>query len=189
MSVRTLCKEDWELLKQLFIRMTAETPTAFSGTLADLEKQTDQEWQTLATNIEASPNMDGLFIESDSEACGFVTAAILTKQRLARFEGQPEEESAELSDTTILGRMWVQAEIRGQGIAQSLIQSVLDWAQAKQQRRVLLAVTDGNERARRCYVSAGFVPTGFSMPHPSYPELTIHWMDFVFEIPQSSESR
>jgi RimJ/RimL family protein N-acetyltransferase len=178
-TIRTLRGDEGTLLKQLFITMSVETPTAFAGTVQELEQRSDAEWLEFATSIASSPNMEAFVVENDGDVQGFVTGAILTKKRLAMFENTTSEDEG-LSDTTILGRMWVAPEARGQRIAQVLIDAVLDWAREKGQRRVTLAVSDGNVPASRAYERAGFVPTGHSIPHPNYPELPIHRMEFVF---------
>lgn len=180
-TLRRVREDDDKLVKALFITMSTETPTAFSGTVADLQNFSDESWQQWSTNVSTSPNMEGFVAEDNGEACGFVTGSVLTHVRLATFEAQSTSGEVDaLSDTTMLGRMWVAPHYRGQGIGQLLIRAVLDWAKEKNQRRVLLAVSDGNEAALRIYARAGFVPTGYSIPHPNYPELPIHMMEFIF---------
>jgi GNAT superfamily N-acetyltransferase len=179
-TVRTLRQEEGQLLKELFIRMTTETPTAYRGRLAELEQNTDADWQGMAEHVATSPNMDAFVAENEVQTCGFVSGTIVTEELLAIIEGRKAGDNGEmLTDTTLLGRMWVAPHARSQGLGQALIQAILSWAIEKKQRRVMLAITEGNERALRCYTRANFVPTGFSMPHASYPELTIHFMEYL----------
>jgi GNAT superfamily N-acetyltransferase len=167
------------LLKDLFIRMTAETPAAFRGTLAELQERTDEGWQGLAEYVANSPNVEGFVAENESGACGFVSGAVASNHQLAEIEGRQEDGDGDaLTDTTLLGRMWVAPHMRSQGIGQELIRAVIEWAREKKQRRVMLAVTEGNDRALRSYVRAEFKSTPFSLPHPNYPELKINFMEY-----------
>ena len=60
-------------------------------------------------------------------------------------------------DDVELVSVWVAPEARGAGVADALVAAVVDWAG---DRDVVLAVMDGNERARRLYERCGFVATG-----------------------------
>jgi GNAT superfamily N-acetyltransferase len=119
------------------------------------------------------------FVAEDSgKAYAFVAASILSKQAIAEAEGsQDGAEADELSDTTILSRMWVAPQNRHQGLGQALIQAVTLWAKAHNQRRVVLGVTEGNEIAKRCYLRAGFVPNALVFPHPWHPDLKVYGME------------
>lgn len=180
MQVRVLRSDEGQLLKDLFIRMSAETPTAYRGTLAELEARTDEGWQGLAAYVADSPNVEAFVAENDTEAYGFVSGAIITNHQLAEIEGREDGPNGDaLADTALLGRMWVAPHMRSQGIGQELIRAVIVWARAKNQRRVVLAVTEGNERALRAYVRAEFKPTPFSLSHPDYPELKVNFMEYA----------
>ena len=56
--------------------------------------------------------------------------------------------------------MWVDPELRGQGIGQRLIIAVAEWAAARRCREVYLFVQETNVHAQRLYEQAGFQPTG-----------------------------
>jgi ribosomal protein S18 acetylase RimI-like enzyme len=178
--VRTLTVNDGELLKEIFMRMTTESPTSFRATLAELEQRTDAEWQSLARYVAESPSGEGYVAEEHGELCGFVAGNLLTEARLAEIEGRPIQDQGDaLTGTATLGSMWVAPDKRSQGIGQMLIQAVLVWAKAKDQRRVILAVTEGNDRALRAYTRANFLPTRYSLDHPSYPGVQINFMEYM----------
>lgn len=180
MQVRVLRSDEGPLLKDLFIRMSVETPTAYRGTLAELEARTDEDWLGLAAYVADSPNLEAFVAENDTETYGFVIGAVITNRHLAEIEGREDGADGDaLADTALLGRMWVAPHRRSQGIGQELIRAVIAWARAKNQRRVMLAVTEGNERALRAYVRAEFTPTPFSLPHPDYPELKVKFMEYL----------
>jgi ribosomal protein S18 acetylase RimI-like enzyme len=52
--------------------------------------------------------------------------------------------------------MWVAPAARGSGLADRLIDAVVDWARANEASEVTLGVTPGNDRARRVYLRYGF---------------------------------
>ena len=56
--------------------------------------------------------------------------------------------------------MWVDPEVRGQGVAERLIRAVADWAAERGCREVFLFAQETNVRAQRLYERAGFRPTG-----------------------------
>ena len=179
MNVRPLRSDEGQLLKDMSIKMCTEVPTAYRLTLAEAEARTDQQWQQLAAESASSSTMESFVGEFSGEPCGFVTGSVLPQYFLAMIEGR-EVEAADhsLTDTTILGSMWVAPHMRGQGLAQLLIQAVLTWAKENNQHRVMLAVTRGNERALRCYVRFQFIPTGFALSHPVH-DVVVDFMEYV----------
>jgi RimJ/RimL family protein N-acetyltransferase len=179
MNVRPLRSDEGQLLKDLSIKMCTEVPTAYRLTLAEAEARTDEQWQQLAAESVSSPNMESFVGEFSGEPCGFVMGTVLPQHVLAMIEGREvEHASHDLTDTTLLGSMWVAPHVRGQGLAQLLIQAVLTWAKENNQRRVMLAVTQGNEKALRCYVRFQFMPTGFALAHPVH-DVVVDFMDYV----------
>jgi ribosomal protein S18 acetylase RimI-like enzyme len=62
-------------------------------------------------------------------------------------------------DTLVVG-MYVAPEARGQGCAQRLLDAIADLASHRQDRRLVLEVSESNLRAASCYRSYGFVETG-----------------------------
>jgi ribosomal protein S18 acetylase RimI-like enzyme len=63
--------------------------------------------------------------------------------------------------------MWVAGHARGSGVADALVDQVLDDARHRGLDRVTLEVAEGNLPARRLYERRGFRPTGHtgSLPH------------------------
>jgi tRNA-Thr(GGU) m(6)t(6)A37 methyltransferase TsaA len=60
----------------------------------------------------------------------------------------------------LLISMWVHPDLRGTRAADSLVESVLGWAEAEGLAELRLHVGKHNDRARRCYERNGFRPTG-----------------------------
>lgn len=185
MNVRPLRGDEGQLLKRLSIAMCAEVPTAFYLTTAEAEARTDEMWQQLAEEFASSPDKEAFVGENSGDPCGFVSATRLPRHMVALVEGQGEhdesrdEDGDELTDTTLLGSMYVAPNVRGQGLAQCLIEAVLSWARENNQRRVVLGVTQGNERALRCYIRAEFLPMGVSVPHMKFEGVMIDLMEYV----------
>lgn len=188
-TIRTLRADEAPLLKKLYVEMSDETPTAYGDRPDQIAEWSDEKWQEMATAFATLPayvayvaesqevNQEGA--TSELRAAGFVAAFIISEGELNAILGQsPPDNPDALTQTTILTRMWVASHLRGQGQAHQLIARVLEWAKAKGQARVLLGVTDDNERASRSYARAGFAMTGLTLPHPGYAEHTINAMGY-----------
>jgi ribosomal protein S18 acetylase RimI-like enzyme len=74
-------------------------------------------------------------------------------------------------DETNLIAMYVAPRARGRGVGERLVRAVLDEAQRRGRRRVVLQVTDDNAPARALYERMGFRLTGGRTPHPRRPDL------------------
>lgn len=57
-----------------------------------------------------------------------------------------------------LGFMFVKPDFRGKGINQKILNTLMDWAHAKNISEVRLDVYDENTVAKKAYVKAGFKP-------------------------------
>jgi ribosomal protein S18 acetylase RimI-like enzyme len=60
--------------------------------------------------------------------------------------------------------MWVAPDARGAGVGRALVDAVAAWARDRGCGRLVLSVTESNERARRFYVTHGFADTGERRP-------------------------
>jgi len=175
---RLLREDEGFLLKELYLRMSTESPTAFGDSPEELRKWSDEKWQDMAAEFSSSPFSSAFIAENAGGAHGFVNATILTWRVLNSGLGKAlPDKPDEPSDTTLLGRMWVAPDLRGQGLAQQLIKTVFAWAKEKNQQTVVLGCTVGNERARRCYIGAGFAPMNITLPHPADNEHGIEIME------------
>ena len=56
--------------------------------------------------------------------------------------------------------MWVRPESRGSGVADALVEAVVDWSSGRDARAVRLHVTEGNRPAARLYERHGFSLSG-----------------------------
>ena len=60
--------------------------------------------------------------------------------------------------------MWVAPDARGAGVGRSLLDAVEGWARDRGSARLVLAVTETNDGARRFYEACGFADTGERHP-------------------------
>ena len=74
-------------------------------------------------------------------------------------------------DGTNLIAMYVAPRARRRHVGERLVRAVLEEAQRRGHRQVLLQVTDTNAPARALYERAGFRLTGGQVPHPRRPGL------------------
>jgi RimJ/RimL family protein N-acetyltransferase len=80
----------------------------------------------------------------------------------------------------MLGAMYVAPEVRGQGAGQAIMNAVISHARAMEGLEdVVLAVTVGNEAARRLYIKAGFTPYSID---PRYIRVDGHYFDIEWMI-------
>jgi GNAT superfamily N-acetyltransferase len=56
--------------------------------------------------------------------------------------------------------VWVEPDYRGQGLAQQLVMTLVEWATDAAADAIALWVSDGNDVARRAYERCGFSATG-----------------------------
>jgi ribosomal protein S18 acetylase RimI-like enzyme len=135
---------DESLLLKIRVEALCESPEAFGSTIDRERARTPADWQKWL-----SPSATFL-LETDGGAQGIVA-------------GVPDA-----TDTAVvhLMAMWVHPALRGSGAASALVQSVLDWAEARRASLVRLDVIEDNLRARRLYERHGFRPTGHITTRP-----------------------
>lgn len=129
--------------REVRLRSLVDAPDAFGSKLADWQGANDREdrWRSRFDNV--AFNAVALV---DGSVVGAVGA-------MHHSQGAAE-----------LVSMWVAPHVRGTGVGESLIGSVIEWATSESIERVVLAVRRGNNRAIALYVRAGFVLVG---PNPA----------------------
>lgn len=147
MEIRRLRPDDWELFREVRLASLSDAPYAFASTVE--QEAAFDEWQW-RSRIE--------------RATWFVAVA---DGRPVGLVGGFVEDSGDLH---LIG-MWVAASLRGEGVAERLVDAFLAWARERPYPGVLLWVADGNDRARRFYERFGFRGTGERQPLPSDPSV------------------
>lgn len=158
----TIRAEDWPRLRELRLQMLKDTPIAFVETLADALAAPDSEWMLRARRC-AAPGSTGLVaVGLDGEWVGTMSAFV--------------DRTREREGLAMLVGVWVHPDHRGRerGVADALLDAVLEWARGQQPPvcRLLLDVHEENPPARAFYERRGFTATGIRNPYPLDPATT-----------------
>ncbi|WP_148615638.1 bifunctional GNAT family N-acetyltransferase/GrpB family protein [Nocardioides rubriscoriae] len=136
-ELRRVTADDWQLLRDVRLRALADAPEAFGSTLAQAESLTEGGWRQRADN-------GGLTL-------------------LALDDGHPVAMGGAFAPddgpTVFVWGMWTDPVARGHGVGGQLLDALVAWCRPSYDE-VRLHVTEGNDGARRLYVSRGFEPTG-----------------------------
>jgi ribosomal protein S18 acetylase RimI-like enzyme len=154
-TVRRLGPEEWRTARTIRLRALEESPRAFASSLGDEVDRPDTWW------IEGMTKLAWFVAEERAHVVGVVA-------------GMP------LDDHTEVISMWVEPDHRGGGVAEELLSAVAEWAGAKGDAGLCLAVASDNERARRFYERAGFSVTGAGQALRSRPEVCTTEMRLEF---------
>ena len=149
MSELTVCRVEpahWQLHRAVRLAMLLDTPRAYGSTFAREIAFDDGVWHERIRDGAAWLALRGEL------PVGSVT--------MWQVPGRPEDEAT-------LAAMWVASHARGTGVADALVQALLDHASGLGLRRVTLDVADDNGRAAAFYARLGFVETGVrgELPH------------------------
>lgn len=142
---------DWERLRRVRLRALADAPDAF-GSIAAVERdQGAGAWRRLA-----GLGPWWIVVDLDGDV-GLVAGG--------HREGHPS--------SRWVYSMWLDPASRGRGMAEDLLDAVVDWARDEGATTLGLDVTDRVPRARRCYERYGFVATGAVVPLPRDPTIQL----------------
>lgn len=144
-------EDNWRDYRAVRLAMLQDTPRAYGSTYAESSQRSDEQWRTFATNAWLWLAYAGEPGPADRAEVG-VGGVVGSVGMYAAPELPP--------GSTYLVGMWVHPEHRGSGVADALVQAVVDTAYDQGLDRVVLEVADENERARAFYARAGFEPTG-----------------------------
>jgi ribosomal protein S18 acetylase RimI-like enzyme len=146
--VRPLAAHEWRTYRDLRLRALADSPDAFSSTLAEERDRPDEHWSTRLASASDSELDLPLVAEVGSEPVGLTWARI------------------EASDpaTAHIYQMWVAPGSRRLGAGRMLLDAAIRWARSRSVRFLHLGVACANAPATRLYAGAGFEP--FGAPEP-----------------------
>ena len=148
-GIRSGTPGDWQVYRDIRLRMLRETPDAYASSYAVEAASPESRWRERVTHP-----MLFLAVNSSDEVVGTATG-------LERPDGTVE-----------VVAMYVAPEARGQGCARQLLDAVATAARERGAHRLVLRVTAGNRAAHRSYTRYGFRPTGRAWPMERKPELT-----------------
>ena len=147
-TVRTVLPSEWEVYKSLRLRALADSPDAFSSTLAAELERPDEQWDERVARASATGQDFPLFALVGNAPVGMAWAS-------ATASGE---------STVSLFQMWVDPKHRGLGLGGSLLDAAISWARSVRARELRLCVTCGETPAARMYLHAGFQPVGKPEP-------------------------
>jgi GNAT superfamily N-acetyltransferase len=158
-EIRRTTLVDWLTWKEMRLTALRSAPTAYGETYANAVNGDDHYWQKW-------------WLERDDD---------IAMRAMAFMDGVPAGQIACVQwrgpDTVpMLIAMWVEERFRGSGVADALVQDVLEWAKDRGYQQVELGVTEGNDTARKLYLRHGFEPTGGWEDLVSFPGLRIEVM-------------
>jgi len=150
-SIRRLTSDEWREYRALRLRALADSPSAFSTTLAEAQARDDSAWsRQVARGAESSAEI-ALVAESEARWVGLAWCGIDAEDRHRAW----------------LAQMWVDPSFRSVGTGRQLLDAAIRWAAQLDARVMVLSVTCDNTAATRLYASAGFRPVG--APEPLRP--------------------
>ena len=163
METRLIEPSDAEALRTLRIRAVKEYPSAFA---ASLEEET-----ALSIDEVAKQLSDG---HSYSFWWGvFDNSSLIGALHVFRYQ-RPK-----VNHKAMLGGMYVVREYQKRGIGRMLLEDAISFVKTLDGvEMITLAVTVGNDTARKLYLSAGFIPFGIEPRYirVDYTYHDIEWM-------------
>ncbi len=137
-SIRRVSPNDAALLRDVRLRCLADAPAAFGQTVEDASALPMAEWQRRARQASRGRQRSWLLARRGERVVGVVHG---------RRRG---------SDTLLLFSMWVDADVRRQGIGRRLIERLEKWARGWGAQQTILWVYARNEAAIDFYARLGF---------------------------------
>ena len=125
----------------------AEAPSAFGSTLAKERAYPESLWHERAADCAARDDRVIFVAEQDGRWVGSVT-------------GLTPDPGGSDRPGLLLVAMFVDGTVRRRGVGVALVESIVDWARARDAARLTLWVTSTNEAALALYSRCGFRPTG-----------------------------
>lgn len=143
-KIKILTPGNWELYKSARLKSLRESPDSF-GSIYDQEAGlSDAEWKSRldlkSRDFDALP----LIAEIEGQPVG-IAWGFIHKLNL---------------QVAHIYQMWVSPELRGRGIAKSLLLKIKAWALCRGCSLMALGVTTSNEAAVNLYMTFGFVAAG-----------------------------
>ena len=146
--------DQWQLYKTIRCGALAEAPFAYSSTLDDALKRSDEDWQQLTRQYASDPNSITYFAFEGEVPCG-ISACVVDGSEAEMFV------------------VWVDPAYRRKGIGSQLIEFARTWSELQGARKLKVGVFDDNPGALAFYRSAGFKDLGLIKPELSSEDRTV----------------
>ena len=141
--------DDRERLRRIRLAALADSPDAFSGTLAEAAALPDAEWRHRATPSTSS----ACFIAGEGDTWIGMCVVLVRA-------------------ATELVSVWVDPSHRRRGVVTALLEAAIEWCRHQGHPELLVWVNAANAPAIAAYEKVGFRSTGVSQPFPNRPEQT-----------------
>ena len=168
MEIRQVQDTDGPLLRELHVRMYADSPDAFSESLESARAMTDEQWIARVRQLSEPGEAVAFVAMEGTEAIGFIAGSV---GRWRDGAMRPDRR-----DTVTLAKAWIDPRFRGRGFGRALAEAVGAWARAQGAVTLEAQVTEANEPASRFYACLGFVDMGRREPLLSNPALQIRFL-------------
>lgn len=146
-TVRRIAAEDGPLLRRVRLAAIADSPGAFTSTLAQVAAHSARHWEAAADLNASGASQATFFAEAGGEVVGMLGAYVLGG-----------------GVVTLVG-LWSGPGYRGVGVADALLDRLTEWAIRSGAVRLRLWVVERTEHSRHFYEGRGFRFTGQTMPY------------------------
>jgi len=148
LRLRPYERHEYELLRDLRLRMLEDAPDAFTITVEAERHKPVWWWRDRLQSTCADPRRLALVAEVGGEPVGSVLGVVDPAERALAH----------------LYALWVARDARRTGVATALIDAICSWARERGASTIDLSVTVGNDGAMALYERCGFVDTGEREP-------------------------
>jgi ribosomal protein S18 acetylase RimI-like enzyme len=153
-EIRSMASDQWRLYKDLRCAALAEATYAFSSTLKDALKRSDEEWRRIARQYASDPKGVTFFAFEADMPCG-MSACVINGSEAEMFA------------------VWVDPAFRRRGAGRALIDYACTWSRSRGAELLKVGVFDDNPGALAFYRSAGFSEGGETKPELSTENRTV----------------
>lgn len=158
-SIRQLNADDWAALKSIRLEALAAYPNFFGRSLADNQKLTDNDWQSMLADKNQA--IFGLFDES--------------KNMLTGITGVKKKDDT--SDSALFFYSYIKPNYQGQKLSRLFYDARIAWAKENNCQNIIISHRESNITSKMANQAFGFKPTGKIEPR-TWPDGTIE--DEVF---------
>ncbi len=144
-EIKPMLPDQWQLYKTVRCAALTEAPYAYSSTLQDALKRSDQDWQHITRQYASHSNSLTYFAFEDDNTCG-MSACVIN------------------GDEVELYAVWVDPAYRRKGIGRTLIDYGRAWSLSMGAKQLRVGIFEDNPAALAFYRSAGFTDSGQTDP-------------------------
>ena len=153
-EINLLSPDQWQMYKTVRCAALATAPYAYSSTLEEALKRSDEDWQQLTLQYASDPNSITYFAFEDEVPCG-ISACVVDGSEAEMFA------------------VWVDPVYRRKGIGSQLVEFARTWSELQGAIKLKVGVFDDNLVALAFYRSAGFKDLGLIKPELSSEDQTV----------------